>query len=409
MAEWFAECGCTGRWPLWLGSWSLALGYIIVAVAFYWVLNNGVNPLIQRLTRKTETKIDDILFREEFLRWVWWLLSALLLKHLLEYAVSPYRLVSSWVEVVMDVVIIGFGTKALVEFVEGLFLVVFDSENIDKEAERIHSAEENDVDYEYVPSHSLKGLQQMICIVIWGIGAILMLAALIGRSPLLIVSGLGAGAAILMLVFKDSILGVVAGIQLTANDMLRPGDWIMAPAHGANGVVKEVTLATVKVVNWDHTIVTIPPYLLVSQSFQNWRNMKESGGRRVMRSFNIDMTTVRFMSKEERARFDGERWAEGCVNEEEVANITLFRHYLKHYISTLPTLRRNMLYMVRELQPTPQGLPIEIYFFTSKTGWEAYEMVQAAALDHILAVVSRFGLRLFQSPTGADLASVAVR
>lgn len=402
LARLLARWGCSDQWSMWLSSCTLSVAYALIAVAVYMVLSKVVNPILRRMTSSTPTQIDDILLRNDFLRWMWWLISAMLLRYLLRSAVEPFATAGKYVEVIMDVSIIGFATKVLVELVKGIFMIVFDHRRIGEEVERMRQAEDNDEDYEYVPSHSLKGLQQMICILIWCVGAILMVAVLCGRSPLLIVSGLGAGAAVLMLVFKDSILGVVAGVQLTANDMLRPGDWIVSPANGANGRVHEVTLATVKVINWDHSVVTIPPYQLVSQSFQNWRHMEQTGGRRVMRSFNIDMTTVRFLNEAEQAQYMSEPWA-ASIEPGRWVNLTVFRHYLKHYIGNLGTLKDRMLYMVRELQPTPQGLPIEIYFFTTRTSWEAYEQVQASALDHILAVVNDFGLRIFQSPTGADL------
>lgn len=401
--------GMDAKWALRMASMLLSLAYLGVASAVYLILNRIVNPMILHFTRKTPTKIDDILFRHSFLKWCWWELSVLLLRHLLQYSLMPFQTVLSWVDITADVVIIGLGTKMVVEFVKGVFLVLFDHKRISEEAERLRVAEENGGDYEYVPSHSLQGLEQMIVFLIWAIGVILMLSVVVGKNPLLIISGLGAGAAVLMLVFKDSILGVVAGIQLTVNDMLRPGDWVTAPAYGANGIVQKVTLATVKVLNWDHTIVTIPPYQLVSQSFQNWRSMQESGGRRVARSLSIDMTTVRFLTQEEKKEMRQSEWASMLDLDGEVVNLTALRHYLKHYISQLPTLKRggSMIFMVRELQPTESGLPIEIYFFTKCTAWEQYEGVQADVVDHILAIVGRFGLRIFQAPTGADIKSIA--
>lgn len=405
IVEWLSDSGMNATWALRTGSTLLSMAYFITAVACYSLLNKVVNPFVQRITRNTPTKIDDILFRGNFLKWCWWLISAILLRYLLRISLAPFASLTEWMEITMDVVIIGFGTKALSEFVKGVFLVLFDRERINEEAEKLHAAEAGDEEYEYIPSHSLQGLEQMIIFLIWAVGAILMISVVFGKNPLMIISGLGAGAAVLMLVFKDSILGVVAGIQLTVNDMLRPGDWITAPASGANGVVQKVTLATVKVKNWDHTIVTIPPYQLVSQSFQNWRSMEQSGGRRVMRSFNIDMTSVKFLTPRQREELSLQPWAAKLDKDTELVNLTVFRHYLKHYISNLPTLKRGktMLCMVRELQPTPQGLPLEVYFFTSRTKWDQYEAVQADVLDHILAVVGSFGLRIFQSPTGEDI------
>lgn len=410
IAGWLCDNGLGWQWALRTASLLLSVAYVVASGLVYTVLNRLVNPLILRITRNTPTKIDDILFRYSFLKWCWWECSVMLLRHLLQYSLSPFKTVSSWAMITADVVIIGIGTKMVVEFVKGAFLVLFDRNRIAEEAERLSKLNDEEADdYEYVPSHSLQGLEQMIIFLIWAVGVILMLSVVVGRNPLLIISGLGVGAAVLMLVFKDSILGVVAGIQLTVNDMLRPGDWVTAPAYGANGIVKKVTLATVKVLNWDHTIVTIPPYQLVSQSFQNWRSMQESGGRRVARSLSIDMTTVRFLTEEEKTSMRGCEWAKGLEMDGEVVNLTALRHYLKHYISQLPTLKRggNMLYMVRELQPTEAGLPIEIYFFTKCTTWEKYERVQADVTDHIIATVGRFGLRIFQAPTGADIKSLA--
>lgn len=396
----------SGLGLVWADRWAsafLVVTDLLVACIVYLLLVYIVNPLIRKITSRTNTKADDILFRDNFLKWVWWCVSVAILQNLIPGSLKIFPVVAQWIDVILKVIEIGFITKAIVEFVKGVFLVVFDRDKIEEEAVKMRLAEDNDEEYQYIPSHSLKGLQQMICLVIAIIGGILMASVLFGKNPLIIVSGLGAGAAVLMLVFKDSILGVVAGIQLTANDMLRPGDWIVASRFGANGRVQEVTLATVKVLNWDHTIVTIPPYNLISDSFQNWRRMESTGGRRIMRSFNIDMTTVRFLSENERERWKGESWAEKIRWEEPVVNLTLFRAYLEHYILTRPTLKKKMLYMVRELQPTGEGLPIEIYFFTSKTSWAAYESIQAEVLDHILAVVDNFGLRLFQRPTGYDV------
>ena len=215
---------------------------------------------------------------------------------------------------------------------------------------------------------------------------------------------LGAAATVLMLVFKDSIMGVVAGVQLTLNDMLRPGDWITVPARHINGTVLEVGLTTVKVKNFDNTIVTVPPYSLVSESFQNWRGMSDSGGRRVNRSFTIDVNSVTFCTPEMIESFRGEEWGRRLDPEKQYVNLTLFRHYLEHYISTLPQLNNSdgMLYMVRELAPTPQGIPLDLYLFTSLTSWKPYEHFQAGIMDHIVASVHRFGLRIYQAPSGLD-------
>ena len=252
----------------------------------------------------------------------------------------------------------------------------------------------------------LKGIYQMIKLVAVCIGAILILSILIGKDATTILAGLGASAAILMLIFKDSILGLVAGIQLSANDMLRPGDWITMNKYGADGNVTEVTLTTVKVQNFDKTITTIPPYALVSDSFQNWRGMWESGGRRIRRSFLIDANTVHFCSEEELNQFRQKGWLPNQETEtehREIVNLEVFRNHMLHYIQQHPGIHPDLLQMVRMLQPTSEGIPIEVYCFTRTTEWIPYEILQAEISDHIIAVIPAFGLKLFQRPSGEDL------
>lgn len=277
----------------------------------------------------------------------------------------------------------------------------------------------------------LKGVYQIIQICLFFIGAIIIISILIDKSPAKLFAGLGASAAILMLVFKDSIMGLVSGIQLSAHDMLRPGDWITMPKYDANGVVLEVSLNTVKVRNFDNTIITIPPYALVSDSFQNWRGMQESDGRRVKRSINIDMTSVCFCTKEMLDKYEKiillkeyirqtEEKVHAYNNEYGIDNTSLvnglhqtnlgvFRAYLERYLQSLPTVNKDMTYMVRQLQPTEKGLPLEIYFFSVEKEWVPYERVQADVFDHVLAVIPEFGLRVFQNPSGADIEKALTR
>ena len=270
----------------------------------------------------------------------------------------------------------------------------------------------------------LKGLLQTAQVALWFIGGIVIIATLLGKSPLSLLAGLGASAAILMLVFKDSIMGVVSGVQLSANDMLKGGDWIAMPKYGADGTVIEVTLNTVKVRNWDNTITTLPPYLLVSDSFQNWRGMQESGGRRVKRSVNIDMNSVRFCTPEMLDKYRKIKLLADYIDQTEKVikdyneaqqidnsvlvngrrqtNLGVFRAYLNAYLHNLPTVNDEMTILVRHLQPTDHGIPVELYFFTRTTDWAPYEQIQADVFDHLLAIVPEFDLRVFQSPTGAD-------
>ena len=214
----------------------------------------------------------------------------------------------------------------------------------------------------------------------------------------------GASAAILMLVFKDTIMGLVAGVQLSAYDMLRPGDWISMPKYGADGIVQEVTLNTVKVQNWDNTITTIPPYALVSDSFQNWRGMRESGGRRIKRSLHIDMNSIRFCTADEMDYFAAQGWiSEAEKAGGQIVNLHVFCHYIERYLRSLQEVNTGMTLMVRQLQPLPEGLPVELYFFTTHKDWIPYERLQAKVFEHLFAVIGTFGLRVYQKPSSLDL------
>ena len=262
-------------------------------------------------------------------------------------------------------------------------------------------------EHEKLKNHSLKGFYQMIKLVVVCIGAIIIVSTLIDKNPIAILTGLGAGTAILMLVFQDTIKGLVAGIQLMANDMLRPGDWITVSKYGADGDVMEVTLTTVKVLNWDKTITTVPTYALVNDSFQNWRGMFDIGGRRIKRSINIDMDTVRFCTAEEFEAFKKEPWMEGFeATGDEVVNLHIFRHYMEYYLRHHPKVNQNLIMTVRQLQPPSQGMPIELYFFSANTAWLKYEELQGEVFDHVLAKLHTFGLKVFQEPTGGDLRSI---
>ena len=276
----------------------------------------------------------------------------------------------------------------------------------------------------------IKGFMQVLQVLLFFIGGIVIIAILIGKSPASLFAGLGASAAILMLVFKDTILGFVAGIQLSANDMLRPGDWITMEKYGANGTVIEVTLNAVKVKNFDNTITTIPPYALVSDAFQNWRGMSESPGRRIKRSINIDMNSVSFCTPEMLAKFRKISLLTDYIDEKEKelnayneahriddsirvngrrqTNIGVFRAYLVNYLKSLPEVSKELTCMVRQLQPTETGIPIELYFFSSVKDWVPYEGIQSDVFDHVLAVIPEFGLSVFQNVSGSDLRSLKI-
>ncbi len=276
----------------------------------------------------------------------------------------------------------------------------------------------------------IKGYIQVAQIIVYILGGVLVLATLLQRSPLLFLSGFGAMTAVLLLVFRDTILSFVASIQIATNDMLRVGDWVEMPNYGADGDIVDIALHTVKVQNWDKTITTIPTHKFISESFKNWRGMSQAGGRRIKRAVFIDTSSIRFLSEEEVERFrrfalladyieeklqevrqsNAGLVAEGRaeVNARRLTNVGTFRAYLRNYVHSHPRLRTDMTLLVRQLPPGPYGLPIEIYAFTNVIEWNAYEEIQADMFDHVFAIVAEFGLRVFQNPGGADVQALAL-
>ncbi len=245
----------------------------------------------------------------------------------------------------------------------------------------------------------IKGFMQVLQVLLFFIGGIVIIAILIGKSPASLFAGLGASAAILMLVFKDTILGFVAGIQLSANDMLRPGDWITVPGSNANGIVQEITLNTVKIQNFDNTISTIPPYTLVSASFQNWRGMVESGGRRVMKSIFLDLNTIKFCTPDMLNTFRKEIPLLADYKPDEgvtPTNSQMFRVYVEKYLTSLPVVNTDLDLIISQLQSTEYGVPIQIYFFSRNKIWKEYARIQSAIFDHFISMLPKFELKVYQ-------------
>jgi len=274
-------------------------------------------------------------------------------------------------------------------------------------------------------TRSIKGYVELARILLWAVCTILVVSIMMDRSPLLMLSGLGALSAVLLLVFKDTLLSLVASTQMSSYDMLRLGDWIEMPQAGADGFVIDMALHTVKVQNWDKTVTTIPTYKLFSESFRNWRHMFESGGRRIKRTMRIDASTVRFLTDEEiqelrryaliRDYLDdktveldqtnrqlGELTAVPA-NRRRLTNIGTFRAYAKAYIERHPEIRKDMLMLVRMLEPQSDGIPLEVYCFTNNTAWVEYERIQGDIFDHLLAILPEFWMRLYQAPAGSDI------
>ncbi len=405
MNRWLLACGLSASGADRLDQMMVFALLLLFAFGMDFICRIILLRVVAALVKRTRVTWDDILFDRSVLVHLSRMVAPLVLSVTIPMAFAGVQSVAlSLIGRFCDILIL----VTFLSFVNALLKAIY----------TVYSAQEQFRD------RPLKGLLQTVQVALWFVGGIVVIALLLDKSPLSLLAGLGASAAVLMLIFKDSIMGVVSGVQLSANDMLKVGDWIAMPKYGADGTVIEVTLNTVKVRNWDNTITTIPPYLLVSDSFQNWRGMQESGGRRVKRSVNIDMNSVRFctpqmLDKYRRIKlladyidqteqvikaYNAEQEIDNSilVNGRRQTNLGVFRAYLNAYLRNLPGVRDDMTLLVRHLQPTDHGIPIELYFFTRTTQWELYEKIQADVFDHLLAIVPEFDLRVFQSPTGAD-------
>ena len=377
-SEWLKQIGLSE------GSTYIVVILVIFLLAFLIdrICRRLIIPLIHKITARTDFFWDDYLLNDKVLNDFSMLISPLVVYVLLPIAI-PHVAIMAFMLKICKIYLIVILMKLLCSVISALYDI----------------SSEHDM----LKNHSMKGFYQMLKLAVICLGSIIIIGIIIAKNPIVLLTGLGASTAILMLVFQDTIKGFVAGIQLMSNDMLRPGDWITMPKYGADGDVMEVTLTTVKVRNWDKTIINVPPYALVNDSFQNWRGMFDNGGRRIKRSINIDMNTVRFCTEKELEAYKQQPWMEGfeATGKEEV-NLYIFRHYVEYYLRHHPKVNPEMIMTVRQLQPTAEGMPIELYFFSADTAWLKYEHLQAEVFDHVLAMLHTFDLRVFQSPSGLD-------
>lgn len=360
----------------WMMRLSLLLLILVFTLLFTRLFRLLLIPFIHRLTAKTKAKWDEALFNRRLL-----IAFSRLLPPIIWYLFLPMAFAT---------------TPTLLLILQKaclIYLVVTTLRLISTFLSTLYELSSN---HEKLRHRPLKGIYQMVQLIAILVGVIIMISILIDKDATTILAGLGASAAVMMLIFKDSILGLVAGIQLSANDMLRPGDWITMSKYGADGYVMEVSLTTVKVQNFDKTITTLPPYALVSDSYQNWRGMWENGGRRIKRSLFIDMNTIRFCPSAAEPASVTDQAADAPVN------LRLYRQYVLDYLERHPHVKNDMMKMVRQLPSTPQGLPLEVYCFADTTEWVEYERIQDEIFDHLIAVLPRFGLRIYQQPAGAD-------
>ncbi len=367
-----------------------------------------VRKILLPILRKSKNQFDDLLVKHHFFKKVSYLVPALILYYFSESALAIFP---------------GF-VSTIINILE-IFFVVIAILIIDSLLSTLNDFYER---YEFAKDNPIKGLVQIIKIIIYVIGLLVIIGNFLDQNLSSLVISLGTISAVLMLIFKDPILGFVGGMQLIFNKMLSIGDWITMPKFGADGTVLEINLTTVKVQNWDKTIVTIPTYALISDSFQNWRGMEESGGRRIKRSINIDMDSIIFCTPEMLEKFKRvsilKEYIENTekeikvynkktgadplikVNGKRQTNIGVFRAYLKAYLHDRTDIHDDMTFLVRQLQPTDKGIPIEIYVFTKTTEWANFENIQADIFDHVLAVIPEFDLRVFQLPSSNALEKV---
>lgn len=365
----------------------------------YLLTSKVVLRLVQRLVHRTETIWDDALEAGQVFRRLAYLPPALTVF----FGAAVYPGLDHPVGVILQRVAVGLMIAIGASSIGGVLTA----------ANAIYARDPENA------ARPIKGYVQIFRVFLYLGALLLVVAALMDRSPWIFISGLGAMTAVLLLVFRDTLLSLVASIQLTGNDMVHVGDWIEMPKYGADGDVIDIALYTVKVQNWDKTITTIPTYALIQESFKNWRGMSLAGGRRIKRSFQVDVNSVHFLSAEDHARLSrfvllgpyleakrDEIEAHNAKGERErrqLTNIGTFRAYIYAYLRAHPRVHQGMTLLVRQLQPGSEGLPIEVYCFTNTTIWAQYEDIQSDIFDHILSIAPEFGVRVFQSPAGADI------
>lgn len=387
---------------------SLSLGLtsvFLLTIIVYWLCRRILVPILEKIARRSSLVWDDSFITNNFFKRLAPLPSCIILYEAAEVIFRDAALLNLFIKrgALILLVIVG------IRLVDAALRSLQDIYN--------HHAK-------LAADWPVKGYLDALRIILYILAVIFVISIFTGKSPWGIISVLGGLTAVLLLIFKDTILGFVANLQLTANDMIKVGDWIQMPKRGADGDVIDISLHTVKVQNWDKTITTIPTYHLVNEDFINWRGMTQSGGRRIKRALLIDMTSISFVTEEMLARFRKYILLEDYLQkkEEEIlefnrthhpdpekfggrrqTNVGIFRAYIKSYLRNNPHINQDLTFMVRQLAPTPQGLPIEVYVFSADQRWVYYEGIQADIFDHLLAIAPEFGLRIFQYPSGYDL------
>lgn len=388
---WLVESGCSDATAHAINRWVALLIIIILAYFIDFVVRQGVVRIGQNIVARTRTKWDDKLFDRKLVRRLCSLVKPVVIYLLLPMAFSAsdgsgdslYRILTDLAEIYL--------VYASARFANALLRVFYEFA-------------EHKPSWEGKP---IKGFLETGQVVVIIVAVILIAAIIIDKSPALLLTGLGASAAVMSFIFKDTILGLLAGVQLSANDMLKVGDWIEMPSRGIDGKVEEVTLTTIKVRGWNNTIQTLPPYMLISEPFSNWQAMRERGGRRIKRSINIDLKTIAFVDDRLVARLKESATtatlAEAILpigdTYKEPTNIDIFMRYAEAYLAHHPKVHGDMLITVRQLQPSEWGLPVEIYCFSRDVNWLPYEHLQNEIISHLVALLPLFNLAIYQAPT----------
>jgi miniconductance mechanosensitive channel len=386
----FRWLGLTGQSTLVILLYQLVALLLVALLAWlaYIACRRIFMPMMQKLTSHTTAKWDDYLFNKRVLLSICRLVPAIVIFMLLPLIFSKemhdteehllYKLL--------------YRASAIYVIAEAMKLICVFFDGIKAAA----------AGREQATNHYMTAIFQVMKIVVWFIGIICIVSVLIDKSPVTLFAGLGAAATILMLVFKDTIVGLVAGIQLSVNDMLHVGDWIQMDKAGINGVVEEITLTTVKIRNYDNTVTTIPPYTLVSETFQNWKGMLEGEGRRVTFTLYIDVNSIGFCSPAVKKTLIENGYAREEDFGQEMVNLTLFRKCMEDYLNGLREVNASQTHFVHQLAPTTRGIPVEFYFFLNEKEWIAYEHISDEMIEHVIAIVPLFGLSIFQEPSGLD-------
>ncbi|MEI7726130.1 MAG: mechanosensitive ion channel domain-containing protein [Bacteroidota bacterium] len=379
------DWGMSDTFAGYLADFSSLIIILISSIVVYYIARIIINQFLKRLVEKSTSKWDDHLYEQKVFTRLALLLPALVMQVSLAPSISKYPEAIKFIELGLHLYMTFVILRVIISFLNAVY----------------HIYGEFDIS----DSKPIKGYVQIGKILTILIGGIAMISVLIGQSPLTLLAGLGAMSAVVMLIFKDSILGFVAGVQLSSNKMLHIGDWITMPKYNTDGTVIDVSLVTVKVRNFDNSVSCIPTYTLVSDSFQNWRSMGEAGGRRMKRSILIDVGTIHFMDQYMVENLKAKKIIpdDQDASNPDATNLGLFRNYVLRYLRNIPNLNQDASLMVRTLQPTENGLPLEMYAFYIPPNWAEFEDFQARLFEHILSIMPEFGLKAFQRPSGRDV------